>query len=154
MVSRWDGWKTVAPKTPMVVSETLDGDAIIMHHGTGCYFNAISTGALLWESVEQGATPQGLAERLVAACGISEAEAQGAAARFLDRLVEHDLVKPGEDLPGAVPPVTPMAFAEPELSVHEDLADMLLLDPVHDVDEAGWPAPKSATEQNGASWGG
>jgi hypothetical protein len=27
------------------------------------------------------------------------------------------------------------------LGVHPDMQDLLLLDPIHDVDEVGWPTP-------------
>jgi hypothetical protein len=30
----------------------------------------------------------------------------------------------------------------PELSIYEDMQDLLQLDPIHDVDETGWPARK------------
>ena len=36
------------------------------------------------------------------------------------------------------------AFVPPALTIYEDMADLLLLDPIHDVDEAGWPMPKAA----------
>ena len=38
MTTEWDDDVTLIPKLPYVVSETLHGEAIIMHHGTGHYF--------------------------------------------------------------------------------------------------------------------
>jgi len=34
-------------------------------------------------------------------------------------------------------------FRAPVLNVYADMKDLLLLDPIHDVDEVGWPTPKS-----------
>jgi hypothetical protein len=138
----------------MVVSETLNGEAIIMHHGTGHYFNAQGSGAIIWEAVEQGATLNSIATRLQTACGLTPAEALGATKGFLDTLAAYELVKTGDAAPGILPPPSAIAFATPELGVHKDLMDMLLLDPVHDIDEAGWPAPGHAVQRSGAPWSG
>ena len=40
--------------------------------------------------------------------------------------------------------VAGVAYTEPSLSVFSDMQDLLLLDPIHDVSEAGWPMPKPA----------
>jgi len=34
-------------------------------------------------------------------------------------------------------------FQPPTLNKYTDMRDMLLLDPIHDVGESGWPVPKS-----------
>ena len=33
-------------------------------------------------------------------------------------------------------------YAAPKLATYSDLQDLLLLDPIHDVDETGWPAAR------------
>ena len=50
----------------------------------------------------------------------------------------------GEPLRGPVPMASGglPPFEPPTLSKYKDMQDMLLLDPVHDVEEAGWPEPK------------
>ncbi len=35
-------------------------------------------------------------------------------------------------------------FQIPVLDVYSDMQDLLLLDPIHDVDETGWPTPKDS----------
>jgi hypothetical protein len=32
-----------------------------------------------------------------------------------------------------------LVYAKPELQVYSDMKDLLLLDPIHDVSEEGWP---------------
>ena len=34
------------------------------------------------------------------------------------------------------------AYRTPVLSIYTDMQDLLLLDPIHDVDQAGWPTRK------------
>jgi hypothetical protein len=36
--------------------------------------------------------------------------------------------------------MTPARFVEPALNKYTDMQELLLLDPVHEVSEAGWPS--------------
>lgn len=135
---------SLAVNAPLVVSETMDGEAIVMHHGSGRYFDMTGSAALIWSAVEQGASHGQIAEALVQAYALAPAAAQATAQSFLQTLESHDLLRAADapaptslDLPTVIGP-----YAPPLLGVHDDLADMLLLDPIHDVDDVGWPAPR------------
>lgn len=130
----------VAVNRPIVASETRDGEAIVMHHGTGTFFDADGSGGFLWEMIERGNTVAGLSAALADAYRLPLDVATEATTSFLADLRRHDLVVHGGTAPfdGYIP-VPTGSFSKPELRVHTDLADMLLLDPIHDVDEAGWP---------------
>ena len=131
---------------PMVVSETLDNESIILHHGTGKYFSTKGTGAVIWEGIENGLDVPSLAMRLKDATGADTHRSTSAVLEFIHVLRSHELIQeeqssaPAKRL--AVPPAIP--FENPLIEVHDDLADMLLLDPIHDVSEEGWPSAKSA----------
>jgi hypothetical protein len=135
------------PNTPAVVAETVNGETIIMHHRTGSYYDGSGSAALLWTAIESGADAHSLAEILLRTYEIRDEVARSAVDQFLAFLVMHNLVT---EHPGSPAPLSfqgrqeQRPFSMPEFSVHTDLADMLLLDPIHDVDEAGWPAPKRA----------
>src|SRR6187397_1108133 len=43
------------PNSPSVVSEIIDGEAVIMNLATGHYFSALGTGGELWALIEKGA---------------------------------------------------------------------------------------------------
>jgi hypothetical protein len=66
---------------------------------------------------------------------------------FLAQLHEHGLVNSAPVTPGDPGAVTPVAAATtpylaPVLNAYSDMKDLLLLDPIHDVAEEGWPIPK------------
>lgn len=129
---------------PLVVSETMDGEAIVMHHGSGRYFDMIGSAALIWSAIEQGASYGQIAQALAQAYDLEPAAAQASVEAFVQVLESHDLLRVADtpapaslDLPAVAGP-----YAPPLLGVHDDLADMLLLDPIHDVDDVGWPAPR------------
>ena len=133
---------------PIVVGETIDGESIIMHHRTGHYFSAVGSGSVIWAMVQGTTTVDALVARLVEAYEITPGEVLPVILGFLETLADHDLivrapadavVAPAKSMPSA--PRRRDAFVEPVLDVHTELEDVLLLDPIHDVDEYGWPKP-------------
>ena len=39
---------------------------------------------------------------------------------------------------------TRQPYSPPVLNSYTDMEELLLLDPIHDVDQAGWPMPKAS----------
>lgn len=134
------------PNAPLVVSETAEGETIILHHGTGTYFSTTGSGLMIWEAVGGAVNVASIVDRMSKVYQVTPQIAQEAVSSFLQTLADHDLIRAAsaeaivQDIEMAS--AGPMAFAEPVLEVHTDLADFLLLDPIHDVDTAvGWPQP-------------
>lgn len=128
--------------SPHVVGEVIDDEAVIIDLQSGRYFNTRASGALIWAGIEQGATIEALAAQLAARFDIAPAEAAEQALAFVAILEGHGLVRAGQA--AAAIPASPEAlgrevFAVPQLGIHSDLDDLLRLDPIHDVDAAGWP---------------
>jgi hypothetical protein len=141
-----DEQASIVVNAPIVVSETRDGEAIIMHHGSGAFFDTSGSGAFLWGMIERGASLATIAGATAGAYRIDAEVARLAVERFLETLLEHDLIVVGgapSAAGGAWTAPAVGSFVEPVLGVHTDLADMLLLDPIHEVDEAGWPLAAS-----------
>jgi hypothetical protein len=135
---------------PAVVSEIIDGEVVIMNLTSGNYYSSDSSGAVIWRWIDEGKT-FGDIERLLSLRYDAGAEDITAAlTAFFDRLIEERLVREIALMP------TPTAdnghalngaagrerFVAPELHVYTDMQDLLLLDPIHEVDEAGWPRPR------------
>jgi hypothetical protein len=133
---------------PLVVSETMDGEAIVMHHGSGRYFDMTGSAAVIWSAIERGHNSEQIAEALSLTYGLEAAVAAASVAAFVETLQTHDLIcdadTPPPEAKSLAMATAPAGtdFAPPVLGVHDDLADMLLLDPIHDVDDVGWPAPR------------
>jgi len=141
-------------KEPNVIQEIIDGEAIIADLGSGFYFSLDSTGSQIWAALIDGASVDNIIDACVA--GFS-GEREGMAEsihKLLSRLQEEQLIVPrdGEqnagdaDLTGVIT-ASGGAFAAPVLSKYTDMEQLLLLDPIHDVDETGWPNEPRAVEQ-------
>jgi hypothetical protein len=129
-----------------VIHEAIEGEVVIINLETGNYYSLRGSGARVWEGIVAGAATEAIARDLVAAFDGLEAPPDLAA--FLGELEREGLVGAvsGEgagELPGAAGPR--QAFAPPALERFTDMQDLILLDPVHEVDEAqGWPHAKPA----------
>jgi|AACY02.3.fsa_nt_gi hypothetical protein len=130
-----------------VVSEVIEGEAIIIDMDTGTYFNANGTGSLLWSLLLDAARSE---MELIAAFHVAFPKVDRAAMEadvraFLAQLRERELVSTIEqDSPSADVGVPSMskrvpAYEPPILEVHTDMQDFLLVDPIHDVTADGRP---------------
>jgi coenzyme PQQ synthesis protein D (PqqD) len=134
--------------SPHVIHETIDGEVIVINLASGNYYSVKGSGADVWEVIESspGADKTTIAEALAARFERSSDEIGRDIADFLESLQREELVAPTEN--GAAAPSTNGAssgsktFEAPRLEKYTDMQDLVLLDPVHEVDSTGWPAPK------------
>ena len=126
---------------PEVVDESVDGEVLIVHLGTGNYYSARGSGEAIWQLFAAGST---LSEVLAAINGSAPAaDASTAVERFLGTLREEELLRPRSAEAPPVGSAEPLsAFSEPLLEKYTDMQELLLLDPIHDVEETGWPNVK------------
>jgi len=131
---------------PSVVAELIDGELVIMDLQSGNYFSAEKTGAQIWAWIEKGYGLKSVLD-LIGAHFSSAASAEQDLQEFVDQLVANNLIKEKQGDPNPVdePSANGAAapYSKPEMAIYTDMKDMLLLDPIHDVDEAGWPMPKA-----------
>jgi hypothetical protein len=107
----------IAPNRPDVLDEVFDGEAVLVNLRTGRYYALDARATDVWRAVVAGEPlPPGT---------------EG----FAGRLVDEQLAVSDERFP------EPDADG-PVLEVFTDMQDILLLDPIHDVDydAAGWPS--------------
>ena len=109
----------LAPNRPDVLDEVFDGEAVLVNLRTGRYYSLDAAATEVWGAVVAG-----------------EPLPDGGAA-FARRLVDEELAITDELLP------EPSDDGGPTMEVFTDMEDILLLDPIHDVDyeAAGWPTP-------------
>jgi len=128
-----------------VVSELFDDEVVVIDMVSGNYFSLDATGAEIWTWLAEDAAPEDLVRKAVQTYDGDAGVIETTVREFLERLQAERLVVAAEAPAGAPagppdPPASKKAFHPPTLSVYTDMQDLLLLDPIHDVDETGWPA--------------
>ena len=143
----------LAVRSPQVISESLDGEAVIIDLDTGTYFSLDPVASSIWDAIAAGGTTAaGIVRGIAAAYGTTFPEAEAALAPFFARLADERLVVAVPGSESAPPAFTKgsASLTEPVLSRFDDIQDLLLLDPIHEVEETGWPAKKPAPEDEPA----
>lgn len=128
--------------TPTVVSETVDREVVMIHLDSGNYYSLRSTGALIWDALERGATVHSITTALDSTSH-NGADIGAVVGSFVDELMSEQLIVPAADsVPSssATVDLTLEPFEPPMLEKYTDMQHLILLDPVHEVDEGeGWP---------------
>ena len=132
---------------PRVIFENIDGELILVHMERGTYYSTDQVGADIWSMIETQCNLAEMCEALQSKYDAGPEEIAGAVSTFLSRLAAEDLVSVGPSsseraTPVRVPSEGRRPFRPPALESYRDMQDMLSLDPVHDVEAAGWPVPK------------
>ena len=126
---------------PDVVAEDFDGKVVILNLGDGRYFSLEGIASQIWALLVAGASPKAICESIEA----HQPSLTRISSDFVDRLIELKLIRPRDSEAGDIPAPTDQTWSdeEPRIEVFDDLAELILADPIHDVDEqAGWPSPR------------
>lgn len=116
---------------PDIVHENFGGDLVVLNLASGQYFGLNATGATLWEAIVSGHRASKIGQDL---------ETATTAHKFAGQLQELGLIVIDEN-PAVDTTYVPILLSEaPAIEVYDDLADLIVADPIHDVDaEMGWP---------------
>lgn len=132
--------------TSKVISETIDGETIAINLETGHYFSFNRTGSEIWKMIETGHDREAMAGYFVRTYCLALATAKAAVHEFTGSLESNGLVTVTESandvLPEPATGQTGIKFELPAFQRFEDMQHMLQADPIHDVDEKGWPILK------------
>jgi hypothetical protein len=123
---------------PDVVYELFDEEAVIVNLETGTYYSARGGGPAIWAALANGVEFETVERAYANADGDVEA-----LRRFVEELKSEKLLAPA-DGEGVAPADAGFSgdATEPTLERYADMQDLLMLDPVHDVDPKGWPVAK------------
>lgn len=144
---------TYSVSRPQIIREQFDEEVVIVDLDTGSYYALGGAGGAVWSAIEAGHNQAQIVAQLAASYSGEVAEIEAATLRLLDELQREALIVPGaaDSTNGAAQDgSTPIATAEgdkpafeaPILQKFTDMQALLLLDPIHEVDSAGWPQPK------------
>lgn len=127
---------------PDIVSEMFDGELVTANYGSGLYYSISREGCFIWQGLARGMTIPEITRWLSGHYAPQTDDLGPLVRNFVEKLVEEGLILTSTtDEPPAseLPKLPDGVFSAPTIERFGDLQDLLLLDPVHDVDQAGWP---------------
>jgi hypothetical protein len=128
-----------------VIAEVIDDEAIIVNLDSGAYYSLRDSACAVWELLAQQLTVPAVAQGLAVRYAGAPADIQAGVEALVVELLREQLLAPVEGSASPAPLQTHSGngnrppFQTPVLEKFTDMADLLLLDPIHEVDEIGWP---------------
>ncbi len=121
-----------------MIHETIDEEVVIINLDKGHYYSLDGSGAWIWKALITGMPPGTIADTFD-----GDRDAIGATVGELVAELESEGLIVAADAEAAVGELeAPQAPFEPvKLQRYSDMEELLLLDPIHEVDEQGWPHP-------------
>ena len=116
---------------PDIVHESFGGDVVVLNLGSGQYFGLNDSAATLWSAIVQGQHVDKLCQDQTGIKLVSD---------FDEYLCKYGLII-ADDSEGSGGTTTPISLTSPPtIESYDDLSDLIVADPIHDVDERmGWP---------------
>lgn len=127
-------------RVPEIVHETTGGEVLAIDFGSGSYFSMRGPAEAIWTAVGDQADLEQIVRSV--AERYHDDDLVGRTEAFLDSLVDAGLLDRQETSgDGSVPAPGggPEPLGRPAVERYTDMEEIILLDPVHDVSEAGWP---------------
>lgn len=126
---------------PQCVAQDFEGEIVALNLSSGTYYSLRDLGAVLWRDLAAGHPVEILAALAAQVLGGTQPIMD-----FAANAVAHGLLRPAANAAAAAgDPQLPAALAGNAapalvLEVFDDMKSLILLDPVHEVDETrGWP---------------
>lgn len=120
---------------PDIVFERFDEDLVVLNLRSGQYFGFNTTGSLIWNALSSG-----IKASLIYDAGVKKESLE----KFISDLIAHQLlieIAPLQtELSKELANLLSQESVLPSIEIYDDLADLIMADPIHDVDaDAGWP---------------
>jgi hypothetical protein len=141
-------------RKPDILFESFDNEVILINLENGNYYSIQNVAAEIWSLIENGFSESGIIEQIMDRYQDQKKEVVQSIDLFLADLLKDGLIEEiqpknnfdkdqaGERISPAPVTASP-AFVPPILDRYTDMQDLLLLDPIHEVGEKGWPIKNS-----------
>ena len=138
---------------PHVVHDTIENETILFNLKTGNYYSFDSFGVVLWDAIIEAYNIDDFIEKLALKYAKTQSEIKVIIDSFLSELLKEGLIVNDEkkvdtanNIDKSIIDNLAIKLQTPVLHKYTNMQDMLLLDPIHDTGEKGWPSGKENFE--------
>lgn len=133
-----------------VSHERLNDEVIIINAVSGAYYSGTGSFADLWDMLMAGASAAEIADELAAQYAADASLILPDILAAIAALQQSGLLReaPERGAPDSLslPNVSRAIWAAPSFAEYTDMWDLIQLDPIHEVSEAGWPFAPAETK--------
>ena len=125
---------------PTIIGEAVDGEVMVMNLRDGIYYSVTGVAAAIWPALAGGVELDEIAVAVADTTGAPLARVTADLDGFVTRLGEEAILRAASGTsPDRPPIVSPGSYQGFEIERFDDMRAILILDPVHEVGEFGWP---------------
>ena len=138
----WGECMYYTTRVPLLVSRQFEDEIILANLETGIYYSLRGTAADIWLGLKSGATVDDIVAAFVTVDGNGIEDKRQSVSSFVEELVSHKIVMrmaANQTERTQWAPQFGIPFSQPTVDRFDDLKELLLIDPVHDVADVGWP---------------
>ncbi|MDX6767711.1 MAG: PqqD family protein [Candidatus Methylacidiphilales bacterium] len=122
-----------------IAHEIIDGEAIIIHFDTGNYYSLNTAGAMVWSWLDAGASQEEILDAFPGLSPDEIAEIEEFIKGLVSEKILHQVEAPARRDEASLPTKGGGPYLAPRFEKFNDMQQLLLSDPIHEVDEKGWP---------------
>ncbi|MBL1209353.1 PqqD family protein [Geminocystis sp. GBBB08] len=128
---------------PRIIYENVNNEIIIIDTLTGSYFSLKETGSQIWYLIAKNNNNNEIVQYLFQNREADINQILKDVKFFLQDLLDNNLIiplkKPDANSENQELLESKILYVTPKLNKFTDMQDLLLIDPIHDVNEEGWP---------------
>ena len=141
-------WSRLRVPSSRVAADIVDREVVVINLDTGSYYSTDGAGCDAWSLLASGRSRAEvvawLQDRYDADDGVIESYVDAFAAKLLTEglmapAAADEVPDDAGDVERPPPTDTRIPFVPADFVGYDDMKGLLLLDPVHEVDERGWP---------------
>lgn len=124
-----------------VVYEVLNTEVIAIDFNTGSYFALLHVAKQIWLLIAEGLPVNQIVQLIASHYRRNPGEIQLDVELFIEDLLKNGLIEADEPKLVKNIEVSPgdWAYQPPKVMTYLDVQELLLIDPIHEVAEVGWP---------------
>ena len=126
---------------PTVIGEIVDGEVMVMNLRDGIYYSVAGDGAAIWQALTHGCALDAIAGAVSSIAGVPPLRVAGDLDTFVQTLEAEAILRPASgDEASPMPPIGAIGdYRGFAIERFDDMRALLVIDPVHEVGEFGWP---------------
>ncbi len=126
-----------------IINDIFGEEVVLVNLESGVYYSLRSSATQIWKRIINQYSIEEIVNDLKVIYQADQKELSIEVQQFIQSLLEKKIIK-ASDFDNKInvessPEIEKVAFSSPLIETFSDMQEILLLDPVHDVDKAGWP---------------
>jgi len=128
----------------IAISETIDGETIIINLETGYYYSINKTATVIWNEFRENNSISNILKYFLDHYDVNKDTAEKSITDIINLLLKDYLILEFDStgplsITESQESIAKESFIIPKIERYDDMARALKSDPVHDVKEEGWP---------------